>query len=99
MADFNNWRVIDQQGLIPLVDVIAQVPNYSLVKSWFLKAVPKLSEYIVIPESRRLHVRFKASGDAALSRISGQAVSFQENVVKFEAAAADDVIDNRISWA
>ncbi|KAH7154579.1 hypothetical protein DER46DRAFT_578414 [Fusarium sp. MPI-SDFR-AT-0072] len=30
-------------------------------ESWFFAAVPKLSEYMVIPESRMLHVRFKVA--------------------------------------
>ncbi|KAL8718280.1 MAG: hypothetical protein Q9225_004558 [Loekoesia sp. 1 TL-2023] len=74
VTDFNNWRVIDQKGLTPLADVIARTPGYAAVKSWFLKAVPKLSEYIIIPESRFLNVRFKAITDESLSRISGQAL-------------------------
>ena len=45
------------------------------MKLWFLKAVPKLSEYIVIPESRILNVHFKALADNSLSRLSGKAVS------------------------
>lgn len=73
VADFQNWRVIDQSGLAPLADVISEIPGYGNVRQWFLQAVPKLSEYVVIPESRLLNVRFKVLGDGALSRIAGQA--------------------------
>ena len=66
--------MIDRGGLSPLVDVIAQIPRYGDVKAWFFQAVPKLSEYIIIPESRILAVRFKAIADNLLS-IGGKAVS------------------------
>ncbi|KAJ4215295.1 hypothetical protein NW760_014429 [Fusarium oxysporum] len=33
----------------------------SRTRLWFFAAVPKLSEYMVIPESRMLHVRFKVA--------------------------------------
>ncbi|WKT51478.1 Membrane attack complex component/perforin (MACPF) domain [Fusarium oxysporum f. sp. vasinfectum] len=45
VANFNNWRIIEQTELTPI----------------FFDAVPKLSEYMVIPESRILHVRFKVA--------------------------------------
>lgn len=65
--------MIDQSGLVPLADVISEIPGYGNVRQWFFQAVPKLSEYVVIPESRLLNVRFKVLGDGALSRIAGQA--------------------------
>ncbi|KAK4184696.1 hypothetical protein QBC35DRAFT_466223 [Podospora australis] len=61
VADFNNWRVINQTELTPIVDAMAGMAGYGMVRQWFLQAVPKLSQYYVIPESRQLHVRFKVA--------------------------------------
>lgn len=58
-SDFNTWRVIRQLQLKPLVDVVSDIPKYEEVRMWFLQAVPKLTEYIVIPQSRTLDARFK----------------------------------------
>ncbi|VUC31602.1 unnamed protein product [Clonostachys rosea] len=58
-SDFNNWRVIQQRQLKPLVDVVSDIPKYEEVRMWFLQAVPKLTEYIVIPQTRTLDARFK----------------------------------------
>ncbi len=74
MADFNNWRVIEQTELNPISEAISQTPEYGKVREWFFSAVLKLSQYVVIPESRVLHVRFKAihqSESPALARITG----------------------------
>jgi len=72
VADFNNWRVIEQSELSPIVEAISQIPGYGNVKEWFFSAVPKLSQYVVIPESRVLHVRFRASCPSdSLERITG----------------------------
>ncbi|TGJ82963.1 hypothetical protein E0Z10_g5810 [Xylaria hypoxylon] len=60
VADFNHWRAIEERELTPMVECIAGMTGYGEVKSWFLRAIPKLSEYYVIPESRILHVRFAA---------------------------------------
>ncbi|RWA14487.1 hypothetical protein EKO27_g554 [Xylaria grammica] len=73
VADFNNWRVINQNELTPIVDAIAGMAGFQEVKSWFLSAVPKLSQYFVVPESRALHVRFKVAtqGDS-FNKITGR---------------------------
>ncbi|KAH6640375.1 hypothetical protein F5144DRAFT_589863 [Chaetomium tenue] len=74
VADFNNWRVIEQSELHPISETISQIPGYGQVQAWFFSAVPKLSQYVVIPESRVIHVRFKAishSESPALERITG----------------------------
>ncbi len=74
MADFNNWRVIEQSELHPISETISSIPGYGQVQAWFFSAVPKLSQYVVIPESRVIHVRFKAisqSESPALERITG----------------------------
>ncbi|SCO90231.1 uncharacterized protein FRV6_14359 [Fusarium oxysporum] len=62
VANFNNWRIIEQTELTPIVDTISKMAGYHETRSWFFAAVPKLSEYMVIPESRMLHVRFKVAG-------------------------------------
>ncbi|KAF5588626.1 hypothetical protein FPANT_6544 [Fusarium pseudoanthophilum] len=61
VANFNNWRIIEQTELTPIVDTISKMAGYGETRSWFFAAVPKLSEYMVIPESRMLYVRFKVA--------------------------------------
>ncbi|RYC82509.1 hypothetical protein BFJ63_vAg14600 [Fusarium oxysporum f. sp. narcissi] len=61
VANFNNWRIIEQTELTLIVDTILKMAGYHETRSWFFAAVPKLSEYMVIPESRMLHVRFKVA--------------------------------------
>ncbi|KAF4996970.1 hypothetical protein FGRMN_4188 [Fusarium graminum] len=63
-VDFNTWRVIKQSKPIQLVDVISSIEPWGEVASWFLQAVPKLSEYIIIPRSRGLEARFKVQFDS-----------------------------------
>lgn len=73
MADFNNWRVVNQTELTPIVDAIAAMTGFGEVKSWFLSAVPKLSQYFVVPESRMMHVRFKvAAQNSSFNHITGR---------------------------
>ncbi|OIW28572.1 hypothetical protein CONLIGDRAFT_617447 [Coniochaeta ligniaria NRRL 30616] len=73
VADFNNWRVINQTELTPVVDAIAAMTGFGEVKSWFLSAVPKLSQYFVVPDSRTLHVRFKVgTQDSSFNHITGR---------------------------
>ncbi|KAF5664051.1 hypothetical protein FDENT_12979 [Fusarium denticulatum] len=75
VANFNNWRIIEQTELTPIVETISKMPGYSEARSWFFAAVPKLSEYMVIPESRMLYVRFKvASQNESFAVISGKKV-------------------------
>ena len=61
VADFNNWRVIEQKEIRLLVDVISKIDGYEDVKSWFYAAVPMLNQYAVIPQERALWVRFNCS--------------------------------------
>ncbi|EXL92085.1 hypothetical protein FOIG_14750 [Fusarium odoratissimum NRRL 54006] len=61
VANFNNWRIIEQTKLTLIVDTISKMAGYHETRSWFFAAVPKLSEYMVILESRMLHVRFKVA--------------------------------------
>ncbi|KAF2108744.1 hypothetical protein BDV96DRAFT_504130 [Lophiotrema nucula] len=73
VADFNNWRVIEQSELTPIIDALAGIRGYSMVKTWFYRAVPTLSQYLVIPASRILHARFRVtSEDASFQRLSGR---------------------------
>ncbi|GIC86088.1 uncharacterized protein Aud_002450 [Aspergillus udagawae] len=75
VGDFNNWRVIDQSELVSMVDVIAQHPSCTQVKQWFMQAVPKLSEYLVVPDSRTLDVRFKlAANTPTMAKIVGSEI-------------------------
>ena len=61
VADFNNWRVIEQKEIRLLVDVISKIEGFEDVKSWFYAAVPMLNQYAVIPQERALWVRFNCS--------------------------------------
>ncbi|KAJ4243310.1 hypothetical protein NW762_014835 [Fusarium torreyae] len=75
VANFNNWRVINQTELTPIVDAMSRMTGYHETRSWFFGAVPKLSEYMVIPESRMIHVRFKVSTQStSLEVISGKRI-------------------------
>ncbi|KAB5590305.1 hypothetical protein CTheo_6243 [Ceratobasidium theobromae] len=60
LADYNHWRVIDQDKISSLAEAISQIPGYSDAQMWFMQAVPSLSKYIEIPQSRTLNVRMKA---------------------------------------
>lgn len=80
VANFNNWRIIEQTELTPIVDTISKMAGYHETRSWFFAAVPKLSEYMVIPESRMLHVRFKvASQNESFGVISHKKVRSMYN--------------------
>lgn len=95
MADFNNWRVIEQSELSPISEAISQIPEYGKVREWFFSAVPKLSQYVVIPESRVLHVRFKAitqSESPALARITGVKVRGRSAVVLLVSGFAEPLV-------
>uniref|UniRef100_A0A0D2YIW4 Uncharacterized protein n=1 Tax=Fusarium oxysporum (strain Fo5176) TaxID=660025 RepID=A0A0D2YIW4_FUSOF len=43
VANFNNWRIIEQTELTPIVDTISKMAGYHETRSWFFAAVPKLS--------------------------------------------------------
>lgn len=59
-----------------MVDIISQHPNYKQVKQWFMQAVPKMSEYLVVPDSRTMDVRFKlVANSPTMSQIVGSNVS------------------------
>lgn len=73
VADFNHWRAIEERELTPMVECIAGMTGYGDVKTWFLRAIPKLSQYYVIPESRTLHVRLAAATQGeSYRRITGR---------------------------
>ncbi|RBA22467.1 hypothetical protein FPRO05_00814 [Fusarium proliferatum] len=42
VANFNNWRIIEQTELTPIVDAISKMAGYRETRSWFFAAVPKL---------------------------------------------------------
>jgi hypothetical protein len=75
VSDFNTWRVISQSDVGPMVETIAQIPGYQEIRSWFFRAVPKLSEYVIIPETRVLYARFKVTTQSgSIAKISGREV-------------------------
>jgi hypothetical protein len=62
LANFEFWRVIERRELTPIADVIAGMPSpgYKDAKTWFLRAIPRLSEYFIIPPSRQIDVRLRS---------------------------------------
>ncbi|CAN9170160.1 unnamed protein product [Alternaria sp. RS040] len=58
-SDFNTWRLIQQLQMKPLMEVVSAIPKYEEIQTWFLQAVPKLTEYIVVPQSRLIDTRLK----------------------------------------
>ncbi|CZR43765.1 uncharacterized protein FPRO_07318 [Fusarium proliferatum ET1] len=61
VLDHRNWRVIQRSGLTPLGEALGRcsVLEMRQARGWFAQAVPFLSKYIAIPESRVVPVRFK----------------------------------------
>lgn len=58
-SDVNSWRVIQQSQLTAVMDVVSAIPHYEEVNKWFLQAVPKLTDYVIIPQNRVVNARFK----------------------------------------
>ncbi|KAI5790047.1 hypothetical protein FPQ18DRAFT_306753 [Pyronema domesticum] len=83
VMDFNNWRVIERSKLTPLADAIAGNPKYSGVKQWFIQAVPKLSEYLTVTDSRTVDVRFKVVLDDSLTRVLRKTVEVEDKDAMF----------------
>jgi hypothetical protein len=75
--------------LTPLADAIAGNPQFSLVKQWFMQAVPKLSEYLTVPDTRTIDVRFSLVLDEPLTRVLGSSVSCHLESPPEEKAADD----------
>ncbi|MCJ1406830.1 hypothetical protein MMC19_000900 [Ptychographa xylographoides] len=61
VLDYRNWRVIERAGLTPIADIIAKCHSQEVsgVREWFVQAVPALSKFLVIPETRIVDVRLK----------------------------------------
>ncbi|KAL9564491.1 hypothetical protein ACKAV7_010943 [Fusarium commune] len=75
VLDYRNWRVIERGGLTPLGQVLGRCSKYEVrqARAWFTQAVPFLSKYISIPESRVVQVRLKLNSKIpGLHRINGQ---------------------------
>ncbi|KAI6791601.1 hypothetical protein KC363_g3337 [Hortaea werneckii] len=53
------WRVINREGLSSLVEMVAQMPGYAPVQSWFVQAVPALSKYMTVGDSHTVTCRLK----------------------------------------
>ncbi|KAM0425767.1 hypothetical protein ACHAPT_009017 [Fusarium lateritium] len=68
-SDVNTWRVIQQSQLKAVMDVVSAIPGYEEINKWFLQAVPKLTDYVIIPQNRTLNARLKVMFNlAGLSR-------------------------------
>ncbi|KAF2811812.1 uncharacterized protein BDZ99DRAFT_414359 [Mytilinidion resinicola] len=59
VAKHEYWRVINRDELTPLADALSGIPGYEDVKSYFIQAVPALSKYIELDESRQVMTRFR----------------------------------------
>ncbi|KAJ9634366.1 hypothetical protein H2199_009024 [Coniosporium tulheliwenetii] len=53
------WRVINRDALVPLADVLSSIPGYREVKGWFIQAIPAVSKFIELDESRQVMTRFR----------------------------------------
>ncbi|KAJ7736468.1 hypothetical protein B0H16DRAFT_1764089 [Mycena metata] len=60
--DHNNWRVIEQTGLMPLTEVISAMPNWAHVPQWIAQAIPIYARYINIPQHRTLNIELSPEG-------------------------------------
>ncbi|OAA71782.1 Membrane attack complex component/perforin (MACPF) domain protein [Akanthomyces lecanii RCEF 1005] len=75
VLDHRNWRVIERSGLTPLGEVLGRCSAVEVrqARAWFTQAVPFLSKWISIPESRVISVRLKFSCKIPqLNRQAGQ---------------------------
>lgn len=60
---------MQREGLSPLSEVLAGIPGYEAVPSWFVRAVPALSRYITLDEAHGCKARFRVmSPTHALSK-------------------------------
>jgi hypothetical protein len=67
-----NWRVINREGLIPIVEMIAQMPEYSAVQTWFIQAVPALNDYFTLDDTHSTIVRFRVQSPTNSLMVSNQ---------------------------
>ncbi len=65
VLSYQNWRTIERANMSMLGTAVSQCADSSLshVKEWFLEAVPHLSEYLSVPQSRVMDVRLKVVSD------------------------------------
>ncbi|KAJ9636432.1 hypothetical protein H2199_008107 [Coniosporium tulheliwenetii] len=48
-----------RDALVPLADVLSSIPSYREVKGWFIQAIPAVSKFIELDESRQVMTRFR----------------------------------------
>ncbi|KAK6523188.1 hypothetical protein TWF694_006082 [Orbilia ellipsospora] len=75
--DYRNWRIIGRDSLSPIVSAISRMKRFEDVNKWFMSAVPKLMERMIVPDTRVLDVRLRVRGgteNTAISRITGSQV-------------------------
>ncbi|MCJ1379493.1 hypothetical protein MMC17_002594 [Xylographa soralifera] len=59
VANHQFWRVINRDALVPFADILAAMPGYAEVNSWFVKAVPAVSPYITLDDSHQIMSRLR----------------------------------------
>lgn len=71
--------LFQQDQLVSLSETLSHVPNYSETRMWFAQAIPVLSRYLEIPQSRTFNVRMKVVLDQpGIARILGSAGSITQ---------------------
>ncbi|KAF1836077.1 hypothetical protein BDW02DRAFT_485813, partial [Decorospora gaudefroyi] len=83
---YQNWRTVERAEMAMLGTALSQCADKTLthVKEWFLEAVPLLSEYLSIPQSRVIDVRLKiASHIPGLTSAVNSAEKRQHDVCNY----------------
>ncbi|KAH7038402.1 uncharacterized protein B0I36DRAFT_235984 [Microdochium trichocladiopsis] len=78
VADHELWRIINRDGLSPLVEILSGMPGYEAVQSWFVQAVPALSRYMMLNEAHECKARLRvmAPTNSMMLRNEGGSASF-----------------------
>ncbi|KAG8675926.1 hypothetical protein FPOAC1_001921 [Fusarium poae] len=59
VGNYNNWRIINRDGLILMSDMISGLSGYEHTRSWFEQAVPGLSKYIEFSDKLVKKIRLR----------------------------------------
>ncbi|KXJ88991.1 hypothetical protein Micbo1qcDRAFT_206580 [Microdochium bolleyi] len=75
VANHELWRIINRDGLSPLVEILSGMPGYEAVQSWFVQAVPALSRYMTLDEAHECRVRLRVTAPTNSMMIRNEAGS------------------------
>ncbi|KAF5004997.1 hypothetical protein FDECE_8522 [Fusarium decemcellulare] len=62
VGNYNNWRIINRDGLILMSDMISGLSGFEHTRSWFEQAVPSLSKYIEFSNKTVKKIRLRLMG-------------------------------------